>query len=96
MKDGTPISGATSPTSTATPQAFYFQNILTTLKQASANAGKPRPQTREYRFALTTTYQLADRPQRFGRRLNGEEVRRMADETKVGEQWRAAGIWKEK
>ena len=52
-------SGATNPNSTATPQAFYFQNILTTLKQASANAGKPRPQTREYRFALTTTYQLA-------------------------------------
>jgi hypothetical protein len=52
-------TGATSPTSTATPQTFYFQNILTTLKQASANAGKPRPQTREYRFAATTTYQLA-------------------------------------
>jgi hypothetical protein len=26
--------------------------------------------------------------------LNTEEVKRMADETKVGEQWRAAGIWK--
>lgn len=43
-----------------------------------------------------TAYQIADRPQRFGRRLDPEEVRRMADETKVGEQWRAAGIWKEK
>jgi hypothetical protein len=42
-----------------------------------------------------TTYQIADRPQRFGRRLRPEEVRRLADETKVGEQWRAAGIWKE-
>ncbi|HEX7314987.1 MAG TPA: M20/M25/M40 family metallo-hydrolase [Pyrinomonadaceae bacterium] len=41
-----------------------------------------------------TAYQIADRPQRFGRRLNTEEVKRMADETKVGEQWRAAGIWK--
>jgi carboxypeptidase Q len=42
-----------------------------------------------------TAYQIADRPQRFGRRLNAEEVRRMADETKVGEQWRASGIWKQ-
>lgn len=41
-----------------------------------------------------TAYAIADRPQRFGRRLRPEEVRRMADETKVGEQWRAAGIWK--
>ena len=54
---------------------------------------------RDYASAVATlaatTYQIADRPQRFGRRLSSEEVRRMADETKVGEQWRAAGIWKE-
>lgn len=43
-----------------------------------------------------TAYQIADRPRRFGRRLGAEEVRRIADETKVGDQWRAAGIWKEK
>ncbi|HWW77629.1 MAG TPA: hypothetical protein VNZ44_19655, partial [Pyrinomonadaceae bacterium] len=53
---------------------------------------------RDYASAVAalavTTYQIADRPQRFGRRLSAEEVRRMADETKVGEQWRAAGIWK--
>lgn len=53
------VTGATSPTSTATPQAFYFANILSTLNLASANAGKPRQQTREYRFAATTSYQLA-------------------------------------
>lgn len=41
-----------------------------------------------------TAYQIADRAQRFGRRLSTEEVKRMADETKVGDQWRAAGIWK--
>ena len=52
-------SGATSPTSTATPQNFYFVNILTTLRQAAANEGKPRPQTREYRFAATTNFKLA-------------------------------------
>lgn len=52
-------SGATSPTSTATPQNFYFVNILTTLRQAAANEGKPRPQTREYRFSATTNYKLA-------------------------------------
>ncbi|HJQ31037.1 MAG TPA: M20/M25/M40 family metallo-hydrolase [Pyrinomonadaceae bacterium] len=53
---------------------------------------------RDYASAVAalavTAYQIADRPQRFGRRLGAEEVRRMADETKVGEQWRAAGIWK--
>ena len=55
---------------------------------------------RDYATAVATlaatAYQIADRPRRFGRRLNPEEVKRMADETKVGEQWRAAGIWKEK
>ena len=54
---------------------------------------------RDYASAVATlaatAYQIADRPQRFGRRLTREEVKRMADETKVGEQWRAAGIWKE-
>ena len=54
---------------------------------------------RDYASAVATlaatAYQLADRPQRFGRRLTREEVKRMADETKVGEQWRAAGIWKQ-
>ncbi|HVF44759.1 MAG TPA: M20/M25/M40 family metallo-hydrolase [Pyrinomonadaceae bacterium] len=41
-----------------------------------------------------TAYAIADARLRFGRRLTPEEVRRVADETKVGEQWRAAGIWK--
>lgn len=45
--------------STASPQNWYFVNILTTLTQASANAGKPRPQTREWRFNATTNYRLA-------------------------------------
>lgn len=45
--------------STASPQNWYFVNILTTLTQASANAGKPRPQTREWRFAATTNFRLA-------------------------------------
>lgn len=42
----------------------------------------------------STAYTIADRPQRFGRRLTREEIKRMADDTKVGDQWRAAGIWK--
>ena len=40
-----------------------------------------------------TTYAVADGPRRFGRRLTPEEVKRMAAETKVDAQWRAAGIW---
>jgi Zn-dependent M28 family amino/carboxypeptidase len=54
---------------------------------------------RDYASAVATlaatAYQIADRPRRFGRRLDSNEVKRMADETKVGEQWRAAGVWKQ-
>src|SRR5256714_447554 len=39
-------------------------------------------------------HETADRPQRSGRRHSADKMKRMADETKVGEQWRAAGIWK--
>jgi Zn-dependent M28 family amino/carboxypeptidase len=53
---------------------------------------------RDYASAVASlaaaSYSIADAPARFGRRLNPEEVRRMAVETKVGEQWSAAGIWK--
>jgi hypothetical protein len=53
---------------------------------------------RDYASAVATlaatAYEIADAHARFGRRLNAEEVKRMAVETKVGEQWRAAGIWK--
>lgn len=45
--------------STGSPETWFFTNILTTLTQASANAGKPRPQTREWRFAATTNFRLA-------------------------------------
>ncbi|HSF24591.1 MAG TPA: M20/M25/M40 family metallo-hydrolase [Blastocatellia bacterium] len=41
-----------------------------------------------------TAFTIADQPKRFGRRLSGEEVKRMAAETKVDQQWRAAGIWR--
>lgn len=54
---------------------------------------------RDYASAVATlaatAYQIADRPRRFGRRLTPAEVKRIADDTKVGEQWRAAGIWKQ-
>lgn len=40
-----------------------------------------------------TTYAIADRPERFGRRLTANEVKKMAGETKVDAQWRALGIW---
>lgn len=41
-----------------------------------------------------TVFSIADARERFGRRLSAEEVRRMAAESKVDQQWRAAGIWK--
>ncbi|HEX8184958.1 MAG TPA: M20/M25/M40 family metallo-hydrolase [Blastocatellia bacterium] len=41
-----------------------------------------------------TTFSIADARARLGRRLSAEEVKRMATESKVDEQWRAAGIWR--
>ncbi len=41
----------------------------------------------------SATYAIAERPTRFGRRLNADEVKKMAVESKVDRQWRAAGIW---
>lgn len=41
-----------------------------------------------------TAFTIAEQAKRFGRRLSGEEVKNMAEETKVDEQWRAAGIWR--
>ena len=55
---------------------------------------EPRDYASAVAVFASTAYEIADRPQRFGRRLSSDEIKRMADETKVGEQWRAAGIWK--
>src|SRR5947209_1821893 len=55
---------------------------------------EPRDYASAVAVLAATAYEVAERPQRFGRRLNAEEIKRMADEMKVGEQWRAAGIWK--
>lgn len=41
-----------------------------------------------------TTFSIADRANRFGRRLSADEVKKMAVDSKVDQQWRAAGIWK--
>ena len=55
---------------------------------------EPRDYASAVAVFASTAYEIADRPQRFGRRLSSDEIKRMADETKVGDQWRAAGIWK--
>lgn len=55
---------------------------------------EPRDYAAAVAVLAATTYMIADRQQRFGRRLSAEEVKRVAEETKVGDQWRAAGIWK--
>jgi hypothetical protein len=55
------MMGATSATAsgTNTPSGFYVANVRSVIGLATANAGKPRTQTREYQFNLTTNYRLA-------------------------------------
>ena len=53
----------------------------------------PRDYSTAVATLAATTFMIADSPARFGRRLTTEEVKRMASDTKVGDQWRAAGIW---
>ena len=53
----------------------------------------PRDYSTAVAVMAATAYMIADKPERFGRRLNAEEVKKMAADTKVDEQWRAAGIW---
>jgi hypothetical protein len=48
-----------SATSTNSPAAFYIANVKSVIGLATANAGKPRAQTREYRVNFTTNYKLA-------------------------------------
>jgi hypothetical protein len=44
---------------TGAPYTWYVANIATTLSQASANAGKPRQQTREWSFSGTTNFRFS-------------------------------------
>jgi len=44
---------------TSVPSGFYVANVRSVVGLATANAGKPRPQTREYQFNATTNYSLA-------------------------------------
>ncbi len=81
------------------PNLILIQDDAAYLPVHHTAADTPdKVEPRDYAAAVAalavTAYSIADRPARFGRRLTPEEVRRMADETKVGEQWRAAGIWK--
>ncbi|HEV3470453.1 MAG TPA: M20/M25/M40 family metallo-hydrolase [Pyrinomonadaceae bacterium] len=80
------------------PNLLLIQDDAAYLPVHHTAADTPdKVEPRDYAAAVAalavTAYSIADRPARFGRRLTPEEVRRMADETKVGEQWRAAGIW---
>lgn len=57
-----PATGATwwtTPISGTTPQSWYVGNVLGPIKLAVATQGKPRMQTREWRYNLVTNYRLA-------------------------------------
>jgi carboxypeptidase Q len=59
----------------------------------TADKVEPRDFAAAVATLAATAYAIADRERRFGRRLDAREVKRMAAETKVDEQWRASGIW---
>jgi carboxypeptidase Q len=54
----------------------------------------PRDYATSVATVAATTFTIADQEKRFGRRLSSDDVKKMAAESKVDEQWRAAGIWK--
>ena len=47
-------------TGTSTPAGFYVANVKSVIGLATANAGKPRAQTREYSANLTTNYSFRE------------------------------------
>lgn len=51
--------GAPNATGTSIPKNFFAVNVDAPFALATTNAGKPRPQTREWRANLTTNYKLA-------------------------------------
>jgi Zn-dependent M28 family amino/carboxypeptidase len=53
----------------------------------------PRDYAAAVATVTATAYAIADQANRFGRRMTAAEVKKMAAETRVDEQWRAAGIW---
>jgi hypothetical protein len=50
---------ATTRPTGGTPAAFLINNVINPLSIARATEGKARPQTREWRFNLNTSYRLA-------------------------------------
>lgn len=54
---------------------------------------EPRDLATAVAVLAATAYRIAERDDRFGRRLTADEVRGMARETKVDDQWRDTGIW---
>ncbi len=90
---GEPVPGAgqdwwnTAYGSGAAGQArgFYESLILAPFRLATANAGKPRPQTREWRFNATTNYRLAGlTDQKHLRRMSVGGALRWEDKAVVG------------
>jgi hypothetical protein len=55
----TGYSGDLPQAGSGTPRTFLTNNVVNPLKIASATEGKSRPQIREWRFNLSTSYRLA-------------------------------------
>lgn len=60
----------------------------------TADKADPRDYATSVAIVAATTFAIADQEKRFGRRLAMDDVKKMAAESKVDAQWRAAGIWK--
>ena len=57
----TGYQGDTPNPGSGTPRTFLTNNVVNPLRLAQATEGKARPQTREWRFNLNTSYRLAGR-----------------------------------
>ncbi|MBI5382998.1 MAG: TonB-dependent receptor plug domain-containing protein [Opitutae bacterium] len=83
--DNSPYWNGTYRVGSLTPEAWYNQNLLAPMKLAIATQGKPRTQTREWRFNAVTNFRLAGITEnRWLKNLNIGGAVRWEDRASIG------------
>jgi hypothetical protein len=78
-----PYNGDT-PGGTATPRAFLTGNVVTPLGLVQATEGKARPQTREWRVNISTSYRLTNFENKHLKRMSVGGALRWESEGAIG------------